>query len=561
MNVLIIVPGFIPSTIIGVIRPLAALARMGEICLRVRIHKTSFLLAHDIRWCDTAVFCRNCEMSDLRTLYALKKEGKNVIYEIDDNFAEIPLSTSVGIYHRVFSRLHVLRRFFLLADVTRVYSNTLSALAISYGARVQLIRSYFDSSIIDNLQKTESDGKIKLVYPTGRIDDQALEEHIFTAVREILNRYAGRVEFHLWRPVVPKQLDGVHGVVLRKPTRNYEKFIRDFFRANFDIGLAPGVDTPFFHSKTNNKYREFGGCGIAGIYSNTPPYSNSVIHEQTGLLAGPTTSDWIAAMERLILERSLRQRIVAMALNDVRENYSFTTAVDSWRTCLGGLIDHTFDTPTWLPERKKFPLFSVTTFGLKNGIGGDLDSLKLSLKHLAGSLLLEFSDGSDLLLSGMQAVCAAHIFIISSKEHVREVEELLSLLPTSAIIDASRLSEDLEDTIRLLRHANPTLPISFLISSSQAKKFDFVKGEFFHAVSASDDKSTVLQNFSLSGFPAAYLDLLERHLQYAPLRAPGTGVARLINSSIPLGKLYIRWLNRFETLLILLSYRISIFRR
>jgi len=55
-RILIVVPGFIPSTIIGVMRPLGALASKGEISLRLRLANFSPFLESDIRWCDIAVF-------------------------------------------------------------------------------------------------------------------------------------------------------------------------------------------------------------------------------------------------------------------------------------------------------------------------------------------------------------------------------------------------------------------------------------------------------------------------------------------------------------------------
>ena len=114
MNVLIILPGFIPSSIIGILRPLTSLESHGEINLRARPSRTSLFLYSDIDWCDIAVFCRNCETSDLMTLYELKRKGKKVVYEIDDNFQEISLNTDIGVYHRVFFRQHTLKRFFFV---------------------------------------------------------------------------------------------------------------------------------------------------------------------------------------------------------------------------------------------------------------------------------------------------------------------------------------------------------------------------------------------------------------------------------------------------------------
>src|SRR5262245_40138763 len=58
-RVLAIVPSLIPSTIVGILNPLVALARRGEIDLRFRLEKNCS--PRDAAWADVAVFCRNRE--------------------------------------------------------------------------------------------------------------------------------------------------------------------------------------------------------------------------------------------------------------------------------------------------------------------------------------------------------------------------------------------------------------------------------------------------------------------------------------------------------------------
>lgn len=557
MNVLVILPGFIPSTIIGVIRPLAELERRREIKLRLRLYNVPVFLSYDIDWCDVAVFCRNCEIKDLAVLYELKRKGKKVVYEIDDNFEEIPLTTDVGIYHRSFFRLHVLKRFFALSDVTRVYSERLLQRAVAHGGRPQTIQSYFDKSIIDGLLRPVADGMIRIAYPTGRIDDVEFEERVFSAVRMILEKYAGKVEFHLWRKTVPRQLCGVKGVVLNKGVRGYDNFIRSFFQTGFDIGLAPGIDIPFFHSKTNNKYREFGGCGIAGVYSNFLPYSNSVIHEQSGLLAGNSTEEWAADIERLVLDDKLRAQIVKNAANDVFCNYSFESAIESWRECIALLEKHYSVSPEWLPSPKQVPIFSFVRLGLEDKTDRRPEYLLLSCQGIPGALLNRFAGVEDYFKSTFRRNCCTSIFLVADEAGLETLSQMISLSPT-AIVDMTTYEGDVERAILNLRRFASSVPISFLVSPNQAKASALIQALPDNIFEIEVQSSPITQEFSLAGYPAAYLELLERHIHHAPVNKTSSLAARLLVNLRAITDRYVVWQARFDTLSIFIKWRLGL---
>ncbi len=560
MNVLAILPGFIPSTIIGVLRPLADLERRGEINLRLRLYNLSALIAYDINWCDVAVFCRNCEIQDIPVLYELKRKGKKVVYEIDDNFEEIPLTTEIGIYHRSFSRLHVLKRFFSLSDITRVYSDRLSQRAESHGARPQLIRSYFDNLIIQGLSRKESDGLIRVAYPTGRIDDAELEERIFAAVRMVLEKHTGKIEFHLWRKTLPRQLVGVKGVVLNKAVSGYEKFIRSFFQTGFDIGLAPGIDTPFFHSKTNNKYREFGGCGIAGIYSNFPPYSNSVTHEYTGLLAGNSTEEWVSAIERLVSDLLLRESIVKNAAVDVFRNYSFEAAVESWRECLRLLKDSKVKLPQWIPSSEQWHhrhfFASVNLVPANKAEDPRYEYMKLALGLIPGCTHVQFSSPAEYLNWPTRRLFSASIFILSIK---REIETLIMLLPQSsgAIVDMTAYTDDFDSAVRHLRAQASGTPLTFLVTNMHAKTFVSVSNMPDCLLVNEIEPLSIAQEFSLDGYPAAYLELAERHIRFSSIIMKSGRLARLRAIPNIIVYHYARWKGRFETVFMWIKWRMG----
>ena len=522
MNVLIILPGFIPSAIIGILHPLTSLESHGEINLRARPSRTSLFLSSDIDWCDIAVFCRNCETSDLLALYELKRKGKKVVYEIDDNFQEISLNTDIGVYHREFFRQHTLKRFFSLSDITRVYSDRILKNAVAHGARTQLIRGYFDRNLINGLHKIPSDGVIKIVYPTGRIDDNELEFTIFSAVRTILIKYPGKIQFHLWRNFVPSELRGINGVVLEKPINDYKEFIAFFYSSSFDIGIAPGVDTPFFHSKTNNKYREFGGCGIPGVYSNFKPYSNCVVHEATGLLAGSTMSEWVAAIEKLFLDNELRKLIATNAQKDVFNNYRFEDSVNSWRKCFHQLYKESPALPEWIPSRnnKRIFIYCYISSSKKNHsekylryILQHISYSRLALKHLNNDSRLKEKNELDFIKTPHKHEISACVIPVFDEDDLQTFQELMPSC-ASIIIDLTSYKGAIDDAILQIRNFTIGIPRSFLVTYAQSHLSSFISEGIEFALVENSSSLIIKQEFSLMGYPAAYLDIFERHALY-----------------------------------------------
>ncbi|MEX3010167.1 glycosyltransferase [Hoeflea sp. TYP-13] len=442
----------------------------------------------------------------------MKRLGKKIVYEIDDNFEEISLHTSIGIYHRTFFRLHILKRFFELSDITRIYSKRMHERALAHGAKPKLINSYFDTSLIKGLERRAASGIIKIAYPTTRLDEPEMEALLFSSLKTILERYPGRVELYLWNKKIPKQLIGVQGVVLNKRQSNYRNFIRSFYSAGFDIGLAPGIDTPFFHSKTNNKYREFGGCKVAGVYANFPPYSDSVEHEHSGILVDSTAKDWVDAIERLILDAELREHIVSNAASDISCNYNFEGAVDVWRTCLSELESDRYGASHWLPPLKRH----VQSFGViltqktleEQNRDKRCNWIKLSATNIQNFKVVEKKDYLQ-LDSSSEYNNLISIFLVDDKQ---DLSILLTVLPRwkNAIIDFSKFAGEIDEAIHRLQKVANDVDVSFVFSVNQAKNSDTIQSLAERYLITEPSNSPIINEYSLDGYPAIYLDLLEK---------------------------------------------------
>lgn len=332
IKILAVLPGLIPSTIIGIIKPLLELSKVDNVIFQVKLN-TKISNSYIDKF-DVVVFCRNCEYEDLRYLYYAKSKEKKVIYELDDNFFDISTSTELGKYHRYPGRLYVVKRFIELSDLVHVYSNPLKDIAQKYNKNIKKINSYFDFDLIESLSKeTANENKVKIVYATSRTEGDELREVFEDALKYIINKYPGIVELYVFGEI-PNTLKYSKSVHKLPYINNYDKYIKFFYRKNFTIGLAPLKDDIFHRSKTNNKFREYGACGIAGVYSNVDVYSDNIIDKETGVLVENNSSDWINAIELLIHNPELRNKIAENAREKVKSEFSFSHAKNTWKESL-----------------------------------------------------------------------------------------------------------------------------------------------------------------------------------------------------------------------------------
>jgi GT2 family glycosyltransferase/glycosyltransferase involved in cell wall biosynthesis len=88
------------------------------------------------------------------------------------------------------------------------------------------------------------------------------------------------------------------------------------WRPEWELALAPLLDTPFNRHKSDLKFLEYGGLGLPAIYSAVEPYA-SVGDGVTGLIAANDVEAWCEAIVRLSQDDGLRSRVRAGALEEI----------------------------------------------------------------------------------------------------------------------------------------------------------------------------------------------------------------------------------------------------
>lgn len=333
MKIVALLPARNPSTELGVIKPLAKLQDRGALQLDV------FFTDRDVREpfdhiasADAVVFYRNTEPHDLKLLHRVQAHRVPYIYGLDDNFFRIPSFSPIGAYHRAPHRIYTCTTFIRHAALVRTHNPVLAQEVRAFNPSIREDNAPFDAAFADLLPRESHDG-VRIVYATSRVDDPYQSLFMPSLTRLLKERRTGiEVFFFGARPRDPALM--CHPQVRHIESSSYDEYLRVFCRLAPDIGLAPLTDDVFSNSKTNNKYREYGGCRVAGIYSDTPLYRSCVRNNETGLLVANSPAAWFTAMNRLITSREHRNRIATCAFHDVAENYAVASFIQNWASDL-----------------------------------------------------------------------------------------------------------------------------------------------------------------------------------------------------------------------------------
>jgi len=391
-----IIPSYIASCQINVIKPLSALASSGQIVFKHQTEQSTTPSA--IEWADLIVYCRNTEPGFRHLLNEALGRRKPIIYDIDDSFWDIPSATDPDLarYHTQPSRLNQLESYLQYASLVRVYSPLLKTKVSRFNNNVRVYNSSFDFNQVPDLKTPHrSKAKIGIVYATSRIVDDQYKVFL-PALSEFLNQHQDKAEMTVWG-CRPSELLTLPGVTHRKLLPRYDQFLREFSRSGFNIGLAPLQDNEFNRSKNNTKFRDYGACGIAGIYSNVDAYSSSVEHERDGLLVENTKHGWLNALQRLAFDKDLQESIRYSAHEKVFQNYRQELIETQWLEDIHSLL---VDAPSfWLANAKASDTVSLNVIAESDYLCG-VEFHELPTRHSDDNLeplYLTDSDGSSAL--------------------------------------------------------------------------------------------------------------------------------------------------------------------
>jgi len=284
---------------------------------------------------DVMVFQRASDYIHLQCMYKAQDAGVKVIYELDDDLFQVPLS--FGPSGERFSRHPVretIKRFLKDADAVTVSTPFLGQQMRRHTSKPMYVVG--NGVDVDHWQR-EVPGKEHLTIGWMASGTHKQDAPI---IKEALVRVmAQHPEVHITLIGFPdlRDLAGLEPFADRVNIAGWQGSEQlPEYMSYFDIGLAPLVDTPFNKSKSGIKAMQYWANRTPVVCSPLPPY-DLVTDRENGLFAN-SPDEWYSALCSLVEDDTLRKSLGENGLATLLREHEMKVIVKDWLGVFQSLI-------------------------------------------------------------------------------------------------------------------------------------------------------------------------------------------------------------------------------
>jgi glycosyltransferase involved in cell wall biosynthesis len=277
----------------------------------------------DLKRFDVVLFNKHTSKHAIRIMQMAHELGLKTIYDLDDWILDLPQYSVTELTGDDLENIVWLVRN---ASAVTVSNANLFEKISKIRTPIFILKNGIDWRAFEGLRRArkESANPRILFSNTDGIKLVRYKYQFFEILSSFLNANPD-VSIDFWGDIFPEVLK-LPRINLRGFLDNqvYKEALADegYWFAIVPLGGQEDADTIFFNScKSCIKYIDYGALGIPGIYSNSPVYSAVVKNNTNGILVDNDPHSWEVALNNLLLDSSLRQKISDGAYLDVVRNH------------------------------------------------------------------------------------------------------------------------------------------------------------------------------------------------------------------------------------------------
>ncbi|MFN8308462.1 MAG: glycosyltransferase family 4 protein [Chitinophagales bacterium] len=246
-----------------------------------------------------------------------KKSGAKLIFDYDDSIWIDNISEG----NKMFAFLKNAQKtsdIIALCDLIMAGNPYLADYARSYNSNITIVPTTIDTQEYKRIPAPKSD--VVTIGWSGSITTIQHFEHALPFLKVIKQKYGEKIAIKVIGDgnYVNAEL-GVKGLAWKK-----EDELKEL--STFDIGIMPLPDDKWAKGKCGLKGLQYMALSIPTIMSPVGVNQEIIQHGVNGFLA-TTTEEWVAAIETLLGNESLRLQVGAAGRKTVEDHYS----VNAWR--------------------------------------------------------------------------------------------------------------------------------------------------------------------------------------------------------------------------------------
>lgn len=288
---------------------------------------SSITLNAAVPFSDVFVFQRQYAQEVINHMRAIKKAGKKVVFELDDDIWSVSKhSPAYYTYHEkgVQQRLET---FVSESDAVSTTTPELAEILSKFNKNISVVPNFLDFRLWQTVD-LEEQKEVRIIWQGGptHYDDLIILKDVFARllaeVPEVKLVFLGYLPEEMKNSLPPDRIELHKGV-------DVEAFPKKMASLSPTIGIAPVANMKFNHSKSDIKYREYAAMGIPTVAFNYLPYSVSIKNEKTGFLV-ESENEFLERLIDLARNRDLRKAMGAEARTWAAKNVNIAENIHLW---------------------------------------------------------------------------------------------------------------------------------------------------------------------------------------------------------------------------------------